>query len=47
VPAGYSLKPVLEEALSLLPQNTGKGGVFLRSDTAAVERRVKMTHLSV
>jgi hypothetical protein len=37
VPAGYSLKPVLEEALSLLPQNTGKGGVFLRSDTAAYE----------
>jgi hypothetical protein len=37
VPAGYSLKPVLEEALSLLPQNRGKGGVFLRSDTAAYE----------
>jgi hypothetical protein len=37
VPAGYALKPVLEEALSLLPKNTGKSGVFLRSDTAAYE----------
>jgi hypothetical protein len=37
VPAGYSLKPDLEEAFSLLPQNSVKGGVFLRSYTAAYE----------
>jgi hypothetical protein len=37
VPAGYALKPVLAEALSLLPKNSGGKAVFLRSDTAAYD----------
>jgi hypothetical protein len=37
VPAGYALKGVLAEALSRLPQDSGKDGIFLRSDTAAYE----------
>jgi hypothetical protein len=29
-PAGYALKPVLADALSLLPKNSGEKAVFLR-----------------
>lgn len=37
VPAGYALKGVLAEAVSLLPEGSGKAGMFLRSDSAAYE----------
>ena len=37
VPAGYALKPVLEEAISLLPGAVKDKTVFLRSDTAAYD----------
>jgi hypothetical protein len=37
VPAGYALKPVLEEAVSCLPLGAGVQGMFLRSDSAAYD----------
>jgi hypothetical protein len=37
VPAGYALKPVLEEAVSCLPAGAGAQGMFLRSDSAAYD----------